>query len=85
MALVEKQSFYLILLLLAALFIGPVVVLTQDRAGVRTPPLRPMLPVDRVNDAPASTDARDSALRVRGSRSPLPDPRPANAGLPIIN
>ncbi|MBI4422933.1 MAG: hypothetical protein HY554_04370 [Elusimicrobia bacterium] len=60
----EKQSLYLIMLLLVALLFGPVIVLTQDRDTEQ--PLKPIPPQERIVDAPAS---------LPGSLSPLPDVR----------
>ena len=69
MAMGARQSMYLILLLLAALFFGPVMVLTERRP--HEPPLRANLPSERIVDAPNNLP----------SRSPFPEARPPARGL----
>lgn len=69
MALGTRQSMVLILLLLAALFFGPVMVLTERRPT--EPPLRVNLPNERIVDAPNNLP----------SRSPFPEARTPVRGL----
>lgn len=77
----HDQSIYWIVLLLVALFLGPMVVLTKDRGNRGLPSLKSGPGVERIVDAPANVPAAPKA--VDGDSSPMPS-RPPKTRLPIL-
>ena len=71
----RNNSIFLIVILLAALFIGPMVVLSQDKGNLQ--PAIPFVPpaAERIVDAPAS-------LPAHGSSNPMADARPHVSHIP---